>query len=239
VLILLVCAIIEGGFHSGPFVSVSGSDTAHVRLFPHSTLLLVRAFAHLGFDLQDHHDDHILSNSFFFHPSQTHMDTLTPFKRPKPRISKPRRLFAGRLAITRRSRSGSERRDRASSYHDVLRTPRPRGPTRRLCPVESRRAQVYGWRVPRRRRRVRTLFFHPFLHHHYYYYSGDEHSVDGGARFETMPGAGDADLRMTYCAFVVCALLGDWSCIDLPRALSYIQRCRVRVSLLPPLLPYV
>jgi Prenyltransferase and squalene oxidase repeat len=33
---------------------------------------------------------------------------------------------------------------------------------------------------------------------------------------------------MTYCAFVVCALLDDWSCIDLPRALSYIQRCRVR-----------
>ncbi|KAH9990286.1 terpenoid cyclases/Protein prenyltransferase [Russula vinacea] len=48
--------------------------------------------------------------------------------------------------------------------------------------------------------------------------------ADGG--FETIPGAGDADLRMTYCAFVVCALLGDWSCIDLPRALSYIQRCR-------------
>jgi len=48
--------------------------------------------------------------------------------------------------------------------------------------------------------------------------------ADGG--FSTIPGAGDADLRMTYCAFVVCALLGDWSCIDLPRALSYIQRCR-------------
>src|SRR5216683_1767991 len=48
------------------------------------------------------------------------------------------------------------------------------------------------------------------------------------ARFATIPGAGDADLRMTYCAFVVCALLDNWSCIDLPRALSYIQRCRVR-----------
>ena len=53
-------------------------------------------------------------------------------------------------------------------------------------------------------------------------------------RFVTMPGAGDADLRMTYCAFAVCALLGDWSCIDLPRALSYIQRCRVRVPYLHP-----
>ncbi|KAF8494461.1 terpenoid cyclases/protein prenyltransferase alpha-alpha toroid, partial [Russula emetica] len=48
--------------------------------------------------------------------------------------------------------------------------------------------------------------------------------ADGG--FVTMPGASDADLRMTYCAFVVCALLEDWSCIDLPRALSYIHRCR-------------
>jgi geranylgeranyl transferase type-1 subunit beta len=57
-------------------------------------------------------------------------------------------------------------------------------------------------------------------------------------RFVTMPGADDADLRMTYCAFVVCALLGDWSCIDLSRALSYIRRCRVRVlfSPLPSLL---
>jgi hypothetical protein len=34
---------------------------------------------------------------------------------------------------------------------------------------------------------------------------------------------------MTYCAFIICALLDDWSCIDLPRALSYIQKCRVRV----------
>jgi len=49
-------------------------------------------------------------------------------------------------------------------------------------------------------------------------------AADGG--FATIPGAGDVDLRMTYCAFVVCALLDDWSCIDLPRALSYIQRCR-------------
>ena len=42
---------------------------------------------------------------------------------------------------------------------------------------------------------------------------------------------GDIDLRMTYCAFVVCALLGDWSSIDLLRAPSNIQRCRVRVSI--------
>jgi geranylgeranyl transferase type-1 subunit beta len=30
-------------------------------------------------------------------------------------------------------------------------------------------------------------------------------------RFATIPGANDADLRMTYCAFVICALLDDWS----------------------------
>ena len=55
--------------------------------------------------------------------------------------------------------------------------------------------------------------------------------LDHVRRFSTIPGAGDADLRMTYCAFVFYALLGDWSCIDLPRALSYIQRCRVHVSI--------
>ena len=49
-----------------------------------------------------------------------------------------------------------------------------------------------------------------------------------------MPGVDDADLRMTYCAFVVCALLDDWSCIDLPRAISYIHRCRVRTAPHPP-----
>ena len=32
----LYAPIIEGGFHPGPFVSVSGGDTAHVRLFPPS-----------------------------------------------------------------------------------------------------------------------------------------------------------------------------------------------------------
>lgn len=48
-----------------------------------------------------------------------------------------------------------------------------------------------------------------------------------------MPGADDADLRMTYCAFVVCALLDDWSSIDLARALSYIHRCRVASPPLP------
>ncbi|KAF8267633.1 terpenoid cyclases/Protein prenyltransferase [Lactarius quietus] len=48
--------------------------------------------------------------------------------------------------------------------------------------------------------------------------------ADGG--FATMPGADDADLRMTYCAFVICTLLDDWSIIDLSQALTYIHRCR-------------
>jgi prenyltransferase beta subunit len=70
----------------------------------------------------------------------------------------------------------------------------------------------------------------------------DEHWVIARAwahstSFVTMPGADDADLRMTYCAFVVCALLGDWSCIDLPHALSYIHRCRVRVPIVTLPLP--
>ncbi|KAI0284092.1 hypothetical protein BC826DRAFT_170112 [Russula brevipes] len=43
----------------------------------------------------------------------------------------------------------------------------------------------------------------------------------------TIPGAGNAD-----CAFVICALLGDWpwSRIDLPCTQTYIQRCRVHVA---------
>ncbi|KAH9955382.1 hypothetical protein BGW80DRAFT_1467116 [Lactifluus volemus] len=46
--------------------------------------------------------------------------------------------------------------------------------------------------------------------------------------FATLPGADNTDLRMTYCAFLVCALVDNWSCINLPRAFSYIQRYRVR-----------
>ncbi|KAN0139639.1 hypothetical protein V8E53_002301 [Lactarius tabidus] len=43
-------------------------------------------------------------------------------------------------------------------------------------------------------------------------------------RVATIPGADDADLRMTSCAF---------GCIDLPRAISYIHRCHVRSPPLP------
>jgi hypothetical protein len=34
--------ITEGGFHPGPFVNVSGGDTAHARLFPRPTLAPLR-----------------------------------------------------------------------------------------------------------------------------------------------------------------------------------------------------
>ncbi|KAI0060411.1 terpenoid cyclases/Protein prenyltransferase [Artomyces pyxidatus] len=44
--------------------------------------------------------------------------------------------------------------------------------------------------------------------------------------FSTIPGAGDGDLRMTYCAFAISALLNDWSGIDAPRAFAYLRRCR-------------
>lgn len=93
------------------------------------------------------------------------------------------------------------------------------------------RSSVWWARVKTRTEGASDLLF---LLPHYH-----NHGVDDwvSARFATMPGAGDADLRMTYCAFVVCTLLDDWSCIDLPRALSHIQRCRVRVPHPLPFLP--
>jgi hypothetical protein len=162
-----------------------------------------------------------------------HLNSFQNDSNLKPHISKTQLSFAARLAtITRRrSRSGGELSDRASSDHDLLRAPRPRGPSRRLCAIGSCRAQTYGTRVSRRRRRVRVriclLSFRPVTNICFW------PAGWGPTRFVTMPGADDADLRMTYCAFVVCALLGDWSCIDLPRALSYIHRCRVRVPFSP------
>jgi hypothetical protein len=57
--VVLVCVhmIIEGGFHPGPLVKVSGGDTtaAHVRLIPPP--FPVRASCAPRF--QDHHDNHI------------------------------------------------------------------------------------------------------------------------------------------------------------------------------------
>ncbi|KII91069.1 hypothetical protein PLICRDRAFT_52738 [Plicaturopsis crispa FD-325 SS-3] len=44
--------------------------------------------------------------------------------------------------------------------------------------------------------------------------------------FSTVPHAGDSDLRTTYCAFVICSLLDDWSGINVDRAVAFIRRCR-------------
>ncbi|KAI0035231.1 terpenoid cyclases/protein prenyltransferase alpha-alpha toroid [Vararia minispora EC-137] len=49
---------------------------------------------------------------------------------------------------------------------------------------------------------------------------------DTNGGFTTTPGADDADLRMCYCAFVVCSFLNDWSGMDVTRAVDYIRRCR-------------
>jgi geranylgeranyl transferase type-1 subunit beta len=35
------------------------------------------------------------------------------------------------------------------------------------------------------------------------------------------------DLRLSYCAFVVCALLDDWDGVDVDRAVEFVHRCRV------------
>jgi len=44
--------------------------------------------------------------------------------------------------------------------------------------------------------------------------------------FTSDPTGGDADLRLTYCAFVICALLNDWSGVDVEKALGFVRRCR-------------
>lgn len=44
--------------------------------------------------------------------------------------------------------------------------------------------------------------------------------------FATTPGARDADLRMSYCAFAICAMLDDWTRVDVGRALAFVARCR-------------
>ncbi len=44
----------------------------------------------------------------------------------------------------------------------------------------------------------------------------------------SFPNGGDSDLRQIYCAFAISDMLGDWSGVDVERAISYVQRCRVR-----------
>lgn len=45
--------------------------------------------------------------------------------------------------------------------------------------------------------------------------------------FTSDPTGGDTDLRLTYCAFVICTLLNDWSGVNVDKALEFVRRCRV------------
>ena len=45
--------------------------------------------------------------------------------------------------------------------------------------------------------------------------------------FTSDPTGGDRDLRLTYCAFVICALLNDWSGVNVEKALEFVRGCRV------------
>ena len=132
-------------------------------------------------------------------------------------------IYALPVVVAAHGKVATDRSGGAASNHDILCVARARHPTRRLYALGPRRARAYGRLVSRHRRRVRIFINIVFC-------VGDlgEGVPSSVVRFATVPGADDADLRMTYCAFVVCALLDDWSCIDLPRALLFIQRCRVR-----------
>ena len=46
----------------------------------------------------------------------------------------------------------------------------------------------------------------------------------------------DTDLRLTYYAFVICALLNDWSGVNVEKGLEFVRRCRVgvRFRVFPP-----
>jgi geranylgeranyl transferase type-1 subunit beta len=39
-------------------------------------------------------------------------------------------------------------------------------------------------------------------------------------------------MRLTYCAFVICTLLNDWSGVNVEKALEFVRRCRVSAPLL-------
>ena len=52
-------------------------------------------------------------------------------------------------------------------------------------------------------------------------------STNNLCSFVLYPGNDERDLRMTYCAFSICAMLGDWSAINVECAIEFIQQCRV------------
>ena len=55
--------------------------------------------------------------------------------------------------------------------------------------------------------------------------------ADQSPSFTSDPTGGDADLRLTYCAFVICELLKDWSGVNVEKALEFVRRCRVSTPL--------
>lgn len=59
--------------------------------------------------------------------------------------------------------------------------------------------------------------------------------------FTSDPTGGDTDLRLAYCAFVICTLLDDWSGVKVEKTLEFVRRCRVNITptiLLTPLTLY-
>ncbi|EJC98499.1 terpenoid cyclases/Protein prenyltransferase [Fomitiporia mediterranea MF3/22] len=43
--------------------------------------------------------------------------------------------------------------------------------------------------------------------------------------FSAVPGQGEADIRMVYTAFAICAMLDDWTGVDVSRALAFARGC--------------
>jgi len=55
--------------------------------------------------------------------------------------------------------------------------------------------------------------------------------ANGPESFTSDPTGGDTDLRLTYCAFVICTLLSDWSGVNVEKALEFVKRCRASIPL--------
>ena len=56
------------------------------------------------------------------------------------------------------------------------------------------------------------------------------HSISQPTSFTGTPGWGESDVRITYAAFAISHLIGDWTGIDVPKALSFVRRCQVSID---------
>jgi hypothetical protein len=109
---------------------------------------------------------------------------------------------------------------RQPSYnHDLHRSTHSVDASRRFCASKPAGTAPIRRLVPEPRRQVRSP-----AHFSFGFFS------DGRClSFSSTPnGGGDSDLRNLYSAFAICALLGDWSSIDVERAIGFIASCRVR-----------